>query len=250
MKIKNSLQSILLMLLMTLPLPILAQGQVANRLIRGSNFQIAVGYNFQRVNLDKMNVLIKAKGFPDISENIHSISFITQNISNNWIATLKTSYSLTNEVKFNNKEIEYKNQQYSLGIGYNVLASEKIRLLPSLMATLGSNNLLIQNKANASSNFQDLLQNPAQEADLRNYSYIADTGIEFHYQFHRRDRERDTGTSSTWIPLILKAGYLFEFGSSDTKFDGQAVAGIPDMSLSGFYASLHIGLGSRLQPLK
>lgn len=226
----------------------MAQGRVANRLIRGSNYQVAIGYEYQRVDLEDLNKSLTASDFPELSENIHSISFLTQNISNSWVATLKTSYSFTNEVELNRKEIEYRNQQYSLGLGYNVLSSERARLLPGIMATLSRNVLLVQDKASTSANFQSLLQNPAQEADLRNYSYLADVGLAYHYQFYKRERERVTGKSASWIPVIIKAGYQFELGSSDFKFDGDRIAGVPDISLRGFYASIHLGLGTRPLP--
>jgi hypothetical protein len=163
--------------------------------------------------------------------------------------TLKTAYSFKNEEEVDRKEIEYYNQKYSLGIGYNVLSSDKARLMPSIMATLGRNILLIQDKTITSANFQSLLQNPAQEADLRNFSYIADAGLAYHFLFYRREREYGTGKKSTWIPVIIKAGYQFQLGESDFKFDGDEIAGVPDISMGGFYASIHIGLGTRLLPV-
>ncbi|WP_439882124.1 hypothetical protein ACSX1A_02965 [Pontibacter sp. MBLB2868] len=243
------LYTYLIILFLLLPFQIMAQGQVANRLIRGSNFQITVGYNYQRVDLGDLNKAISASGLPELSENINSVSFLTQNISNKWMASLRTSYSFTNQVKGDTREIEFRNQQYAVGLGYDLLTSEKARLLPSITATLGRNMLLIQDKSKSSANFQNLLQNPSQEVSLSNYSYLADVGIAFHYLFYRRERERETGKTSTWVPVIFKAGYQFEVGNSDFKFDGDKVQGVPDVSLGGIYASIHIGLGTRLLPI-
>ncbi|MBC5991869.1 hypothetical protein [Pontibacter cellulosilyticus] len=248
---KNKLLLItVLFLAALLPQQLLAQGQVASRLIRGSNFQIGVGYEYQRVDLENLNRTITSSGFPELSESIHSVSFLAQNISDDWMLTLRTSYSLENEESFGSKEIAYRNQQFSLGLGYNVLSSDKARLLPSATATLARNILLIQDKANTSASFQNLLQNPAQEADLRNFAYLADVGLAYHYQFYRRDRDNETGKRSTWVPVILKAGYKFQLGESEFNFDGDDVAGVPEISLGGFYASVHIGLGTRLLPIK
>jgi hypothetical protein len=56
-------------MLIPLPQQLMAQGQVASRLIRGSNFQIAVGYEYQHVDLEDLNRLTTASGFPELSEN-------------------------------------------------------------------------------------------------------------------------------------------------------------------------------------
>ncbi|GAB3200969.1 hypothetical protein ABID22_003131 [Pontibacter aydingkolensis] len=248
MKNRFILYTLLYFAIILLPQQLLAQGQVASRLIRGDDFQIAVGYDFHRVDFKDLNRSIRAAGFPELSEDIHSVSFMAQNISDKWMLTLKTSYAFKNKASLASKEIDYSNQQFSLGLGYNVLTSDKARLLPSLMATLGRNMLLIQDKTSTPANFQSLLQNPAQEADLRNFTYLADAGLAYHYQFYRRERDRETGKRSTWVPLIIKAGYRFQLGESDFKFDGDKVAGVPDISMEGFYASVHIGLGTKLLP--
>ncbi|MFD2513293.1 hypothetical protein ACFSRY_05400 [Pontibacter locisalis] len=228
---------------------VIAQGQVATRLIRGSNFQIGVGYEYQRMDFENLNSSLTSSGFPELSESVHSVSFLTQNISDNWVIGLRTTYAITNEVKFDRKEINYRNNKYSLELAYNLLSSDKAVLLPSVAATLGRNVLLIKDMDATQQNFQNLLQNPSQEADLRNYSYLADLGLAYHYQFYRREHNRETGKSSSWIPVIFKAGYLLELGSSDFKFNGEEIAGVPEVSLGGFYASIHIGLGTRLLPL-
>lgn len=235
-------------ILATIPQLTLAQGQVASRLIRGSNFQIGVGYHYQRADFQDLNTAINSAGYPSLSESIHSVSFMTQNISNHWVLTLRTSFSLKNEEETANREIEFHNQQYALGLGHNILRSERARLIPGIMATLSRNTLLLQNKNTGTTNFQGLLQNPTGEADLRNFSYLADTGLEFHYLFYRRERDNEVGRMSSWVPVIIKAGYQFQVGESDFEFDGRNVAGVPDISLGGFYASIHIGLGSRILP--
>jgi hypothetical protein len=238
----------LILMCVALPKPAKAQGQV-KRLLRGSNFQVSAGYHYHNIDLEALNSTIAAKGYPELSENIHSFSFLTQNISNRYVMTLKTSFSLKDEVSFQNREVEYKNQHYAVQIGYNLLSSDKAMLLPTIGGTLVKNNLLIQNKA-STSNFQNLLQNPNQEANIQNLSYLADLGVAYNYMFYRRERENEIGKSSTWIPLTLKVGYLIELGSGDFKFDGDKVAGVPDVSAAGLYASLHIGLGTRLHPVK
>lgn len=235
-----------LFILFAVPQLALAQGQVASRLIRGSNFQIGVGYYYQRVDFQDLNDATQSAGYPELSENIHSVSFITQNISNHWVLTLRTSFSLNNEEQTANREIEFNNQQYALGLGHNMLRSERARLIPGVMATLSRNVLQFQDRNRSSANFQSLAQNPTGQAQLSNYSYLADAGLEFHYLFYRREKEGDVTRMSSWVPLTLKAGYQFQLNESDFKFDGNTVAGAPNVSLGGFYASIHIGLGSRM----
>ncbi|MDX5419824.1 MAG: hypothetical protein LPK09_11460 [Hymenobacteraceae bacterium] len=250
----NYILTLLFLLLVTLALPrhLKAQGQIANRLLRGTHFQVAAGYNYQRVDLKELNRFTARYNYPELSESLHSVGFLTDNISNDnkWIFTIYTAHSFSNKADDGIREIKYRNQQYALGAGYNVLSTEKIKLLPSFMATLGRNILIIQNKVTSPANFQDLVQSPSQEADMRNYSYIADAGLALHYQLFRRDTEKKLGPGSGWVPIIIKAGYQFEIGSSNFKMNGERVAGMPEVPLEGFYASIFIGLGTRLLPVE
>ena len=223
-----------------------AQATVVNRLVRGTHFQAAVGYKYQQLDLQKLNQSLQAEGFPALSEHTNSIGFLTNRISNQWILSLKTFIALSNEVKWDQQEVEYRNQQYSFGVGYDVLSNEKLKLLPTVMATVGRNILLIQNKQSASPDFTKQLKSPDQEADLRNYAYMADVGLALHYQFFKVTRQKELGPKSSWVPLILKAGYQFQLGASDFKFDGETVAGVPEIGMQGFYLSAFIGFGSRM----
>ena len=238
--------TILILFAFMLTVQAVAQTSVVNRLVRGTHYQAAIGYNYQQVDFQKLNNALSAAGFPALSENLNSIGFLTNRISGNWILSLKTFHTLSNEVKAGLKEVEYRNQQYSFGVGYNILPTETLKLMPTVAATLGRNILLIQQKASPSPDFQDLLQNPDQEADLRNYAYLADVGLAMHYQFFKRTKQNELGPKSSWVPLIIKAGYQFQLGASDYKFDGDKIAGVPEVAIQGFYASVFIGLGSRM----
>lgn len=223
-----------------------AQNTVLSDLVKGTHFQAALGFKYQQIDFQTLNTQLMAEDYPALSEDIRSIGFLTQRISNNWVLSFTTFYSFTNEETLNRKEVEYRQQQWSLGAGYNVLSSEKLKLVPSLMATLGRNVLLVQDKRNAATTFQGLLDDPDIEAGFRNFSYLADVGLALHYQLFRKTTQQEIGRRSSWYPLILKAGYQFELGAGDFNVDGETVTGVPEIGLNGFYVTAYIGFGSKL----
>lgn len=223
-----------------------AQTTVVSDLVSGTHYQAAVGYKYQRLDMQALNQALITADYPALPEGIHALGFLTNRISGKWVLSLKTFYGFTNEVKTGSSEIEYRLQQYALGIGYNVLKSDKLKLVPSVMAALGRNVLLIQDKGTPAASFQDMLLSPDQEADLRNFTYLTDVGVALHYQFLKKTKQKELGPKTTWIPLVLKAGYQFQLGASDFKFDGERVVGVPELGMEGFYVSAFIGLGSKM----
>ena len=140
------------------------------------------------------------------------------------------------EKKYQNRDVGSFGGYATLGLGYAIVLSPRVRLYPRVGLGAGGLTLWIEN-ADDSVDFDDVLENPSPSADLREPLLSRDGGVvDIGAGVEFLGSKRGSG------PLVgVRFGYLAApFNDSWTSYERKALDG-PDASISGLYVRVVLG---------
>ncbi|HAW49612.1 TPA: hypothetical protein DCX16_01475 [bacterium] len=189
-------------------------------------------------NLDELNTRLKNHGFKSLNEACNIIGGGGYYIYNEKILVGGHGGGFTQETENATYTTIFSGGHGFFDIGY-VFSKEKVRIIPIFGIGGGGVSLSITPK-NIKSDFDDVLKDPRQEANLSAGNILFNLGIMVNYLLRLGRDEKTKGG----LLFTLRGGYMFSPSKSKWYLLDKEVSGSPKIDLSSPYIYLGIGGGS------
>ena len=141
--------------------------------------------------------------------------------------------------------------QYGLGGGYRLINTDKFVLMPKLMFSPAFFRLSVDRNGTTQPSLATVLTNPGsqQSARLSSMTITGDLGLSGQYRFAYKatTKQTDCGMQTQERSLVVGfyAGYRLGPNTGFNRSNNTVADGSPTVNLSGWYATVRLGLGRR-----
>ncbi|AUD04836.1 hypothetical protein [Spirosoma pollinicola] len=230
--------------------PAMAQRSVS----RWSNYDAITTYRLgmQGVNLGELNQALQQAGYGNLSSQVPVISVTSQFSRANKPLAFQSEFGLSfgSGQRVTNGAYKATSGFYYFKIGgtYSLIHSEKFQLGPQLSIITIPFHLGVEPVSSTAPSLNTILTNPGstQKATLRTSSGGIDAGLTAHLRIPYSQRQLDCSTMERSFVIGLDAGYRFT-GRSPLDASHEISANNPAIQLSGWYAGLRLGFGTRVR---
>jgi opacity protein-like surface antigen len=149
-----------------------------------------------------------------------------------------SGYALNgNDINNDSLDISTSGGYGTFNFGYIIVDKAKFKLYPLIGIGGGGYSVSIAKRKNVTAT--EVAQDPGQEIEISNGGLIMDFSVNLNFLplLNPDEDKRGYGGFMTG----LKAGFLYQFPSSEWSFRGGSVTNSPDFGIRGFYVKLIIG---------
>jgi len=246
-----------------------AQAQVARpdlstvNKARSTESTLAFRIGKQSVSLGGLNQVLQQTGYPSLSSQpvVFGVTNEASRMDKPWAMISQFDFALQSAnkpISNGTNTVRSSYFQYSIGMGYRIIRTEKFTLTPKLMISPTSYGLTITSNSAPAPSLTTALVNPGsqQTASFRTQTFVGDLGLSGQYRFPYGSRKTETVTDCGTVTetrersLILgfDAGYRLGANARLNQSVGdQQVnsADNPAINLSGWYVTARLGFGTR-----
>lgn len=221
---------------------------------RWSNYDAVTTYRIgtQGVNLGELNQALQQAGYGTLPAQFTMLSVASQfsrpNRALAFNSELGISLNSHTTVSNGTNRARAGFYYFRFGASYRIIRTDKFQLAPQLGITSLPFHLQVDQISSTTPSVNSVLTNPgsAQTATLRSVSIGADAGLNASLRIPFSQRQMDCLTIERSFVIGLDAGYRFATKAPlNTIYETSS--NNPAVQLSGWYAGIHIGFGSRVR---
>jgi len=143
------------------------------------------------------------------------------------------------DAESDDRSLDYKANYWLFRYGFDVVRWKGLSVYPLLSIGAGHMKLRISDESGAS--FNDVLENPARDTEMRQTSLLLDASLGVDYRFVMRETDRKT----SYLTIGLRGGYLFQPYAGDWHTNSAEISGGPEKGLQGPVVQLLIGFSGK-----
>lgn len=219
----------------------------SNRVI--SDMISSIQLTTQNVGLNKLNQTLQQAGYGQLPTQLQVISMHQEagNVAKRWRMMTDFGFSFPKESKqlTGTNRINAYLWQLGVNVGYQLMRRSSWNLMPHLGYEVMSYRMTVWTTSTPSPAVSTVLANPGstQSATLKSGAIAGVLGFQGSYRFTYARQEADCIAREKSIVLGFDAGYRLAPNSSfNIRRDGD-----PTVQLSGWYAALRLGFGTRTE---
>lgn len=209
----------------------------------------------QGISLGNLNQVLQQTGYPTLPGQFTVFGAQTEQTKSGkrWAMVSQFDFALgpTNQLSTTNGTNTARAFffQYGVGGGYRFINTDKFVLMPKLMFSPAFFRLNVERNGNTQPSLATVLTNPGsqQSARLSSMTITGDLGLNGQYRFvyGTTTKQTDCGSQTQERSFVLgfDAGYRL---GPNTGFNRSSNGdGNPTVNLSGWYATVRLGMGRR-----
>jgi len=200
----------------------------------------------KNVDLSELNQFLSTNGYTSsLSEDFMPLCLGVDMVFKRFVVGMGFNVMNSKSVKKQNQsQIIYANQEFFIDIGYDLLKNEKLRLYPFVGFIHNSVSLDIRDLQDTiPTNFQEVFDNPSNNATLFQGVTNIDLGLGFNYMFFIGERKTTCGKAKIYLPIGIKTGYNIQYSDGAWHLNNNPLNNSPAIDYSGPYVSINIGYG-------
>ncbi len=231
-----------------------APTQVVQKL---KSYESVISYRLgkQSVSLGNLNQVLQQTGYPTLPGQFTVFGFQTEQTKSGkrWALVSQFDFALgpANQLSTTNGTNTARAFffQYGVGGGYRIINTDKFVLMPKLMVSPAFFRLNVDKNGTTQPSLATILSNPGsqQSARLATMTITGDLGLSGQYRFvyGATTKQTDCGSLVQERSLVIGFDTGYRLGPNTGFNRSNNSDGNPTVNMSGWYATVRLGLGRR-----
>jgi hypothetical protein len=201
-----------------------------------------VGYfmiGYSGFSVSDINTQFQISGYPELQKGTISLGGGGHFVYRNWIIGGEGHGLPGGKVSNDRYDLSISGGYGFFNTGYIVYHTKTLNLYPLVGVGGGGSSVVITEKANEPSGFEEVLCNSARQSTITNGGFMMNFSIGADFFVLADKTENATGG---WL-IGIKAGYVVQLNNNQWYFNGRSLQESPQGCISGPYVRLTIGGG-------
>ncbi len=202
-------------------------------------FTMGLYYN----SMNSLNARLKGTGYGTVDSTFTTIGGMGYGLADNRIMLGGSGFLLMdNQSESSSSKNKVKGGYGFFEMGYGIIKTKNYGLFPVLGIGGGTTKIKLNSKYSGSPDFNDILNDPKRNAEIKNSSFALKLALRNHISFKVREKIEDGKRQIFKMGCNLNIGVIYTFNNS-WELDDIEVYNSPKLPKEKYYASITILFG-------